>query len=260
MQKKITMVQETATIVNQLEMTGGYMRLTLQAPGVAGLARPGQFVHARVPGLEESVLRRPFSICDAGDGTLSILYKRVGVGTAQMATLPNGAEVDLIGPLGNGFPMPREGAQPVLVAGGYGVAPLYFLARKLSTTGHLFAGGKTSADILCAGEFERLGWTVHAATEDGSLGTRGYVTEALLPWLAGQPAAEVFACGPDGLLRALSQNVSQPLWVSLDKHMVCGVGACLACVQKIIQPDGSVAQMRVCHDGPVFAGRSVVWN
>jgi len=252
-------LHETATLTAQQPLTSGYVLLTLHAPRIAKQARPGQFIHARIPGLESCALRRPFSIHDTEGETLSIIYKRVGRGTEQLATLAPNTKLDLIGPLGNGFPLPRDGATPVLVVGGYGVAPLHFFARRLATTGHLFIGGRTSSDILCVDVFQKLGWTVHITTEDASLGTRGRVTDALLPWLAQHNApVEIFACGPDGMLRALSQ-LDVPTWISLDKHMVCGVGACLACIQKIKQPDGSVAQLRVCHDGPIFEARSVVW-
>ena len=259
-----SMIHETALLAGQDALAGGYILMTLRAPKTVALARPGQFVHLRIPGLGTAALRRPFSIYNAQDEILSIVYKRVGRGTEHLSTLPVGTPLDLIGPLGNGFPALREGALPVLVAGGYGVAPLHFLARALPAQGHLFAGGRTAADVLCIEAFEKLGWTTHVATEDGSLGTRGRVTDALLPWQAERPATalDFFSCGPAGLLKALADNLRgtpHPVWISLDKHMVCGVGACLACVQKIKLSDGAVAQLRVCHDGPVFEARSVAW-
>ncbi len=258
------MINETATLAEQHTLTDEYLFLSLRAPRTAALARPGQFVHVRVPGLDQAALRRPFSIYDARGGILSLVYKRVGRGTEQMATLKEGARFDVIGPLGNGFPLPKPDVTPVLVAGGYGVAPLHFLARVISTPGHLFVGGRTAADILCADAFLKLNWTLHVATEDGSRGTRGRVTEVLYPWLDEHSATpvEIFSCGPDGLLKTLAQRMKETphqTWISLDKHMMCGVGACLACVQKVVKPDGAVAQLRVCHDGPVFEARSVVW-
>ena len=262
------MTQETAELVAQHELGNGYKKISLLAPAAAALAKPGQFVHARIPGLDAASLRRPFSIYDAENEILTIVYKQVGRGTGQLASLATGAKIDLIGPLGNGFPMPSEGAVPLLVAGGYGVAPLHFFARKISTPGHLFVGGRTATDILCVDAFEKLSWPVHIATEDGSLGARGRVTDVLLPWIENKKAGadnhnpallEAFACGPAGMLKALSQQLSIPAWLSLDKHMVCGVGACWACVQKITLSDGAVANVRVCHDGPVFNARSIAW-
>ena len=262
------MTQETAVLAAQQPLKSGYMMLTLHAPRIVALARPGQFVHARIPGIGAASLRRPFSIYDAQNETLTILYKQVGRGTTQLATLAPGTPVDLIGPLGNGFPTPAEGAVPLLVAGGYGVAPLHFLARTIPTPGHLFVGGRAAADILQIEAFEKLSWQTHVATEDGSLGTRGRVTDVLLPWVESRapgPAThnpallEVFACGPAPMLKALAQQLKIPAWLSFDKRMVCGVGACLACVQQIQFSDGSVAQVRVCHDGPVFNAREVVW-
>lgn len=257
-------IQETATLIEQHPLTDEYQFITLRAPRTAALARPGQFIHVRIPGLDQAALRRPFSIYDAEKEMLSVVYKRVGAGTEQLAKLPEGTAVDVIGPLGNGFPLPPPDVTPVLVAGGYGVAPLHFLARRVNTPGHIFIGARTAADILCTDAFQRMNWQLHIATEDGSRGTKGYVTEILNPWLEQHPATplELYACGPDGLLKALGARMKgtpHKTWLSLDKHMVCGVGACLACIQNILQPDGSVAQLRTCHDGPVFEAQTILW-
>jgi dihydroorotate dehydrogenase electron transfer subunit len=151
------------------------------------------------------------------------------------------------------------------VAGGYGVAPLYFLAVRMPQRGVLFVGGATAADILLADAFRDLGWTVQIATEDGSLGTRGWVTAPLDAWLktnAGGNDPEFFACGPNGMLRAVGTRAATggyPAWLSLDRHMGCGVGACLACVQRVLK-EGRETLVRVCTEGPVFAARDVLWE
>ena len=152
----------------------------------------------------------------------------------------------------------------MLVGGGYGVAPLLFLATRLGRRGSLFVGGRTEEDVLLADEFRALGWDVRIATEDGSAGVRGRVTVAIDAALASVPAggAEWFVCGPDGLLRAvgaLAGERGETAWLSLDKHMACGVGACLACVQTLRRKDGSTWIGRVCKDGPVFESREIVW-
>lgn len=246
-------------------LKAGYWALELDAGALARKAAPGQFVHVRVPGLEQASLRRPFSIFGADGGTLSILYKTVGRGTGEMNRLRPGDEVQVIGPLGNGFPLEPKGV-PLLVAGGYGVAPLCFLAGRLPRKGVALVGGRSADDVLSCEAFERLGWKVCVATQDGSLGERGLVTAPLDRELArlkaeGQ-AAELYACGPDGMLRAVGERALASgcrAWLSLDKHMVCGVGACLACVQNLRREDGSTWIGRVCHDGPIFEAREIVW-
>jgi dihydroorotate dehydrogenase electron transfer subunit len=243
---------------------GEYRVLELAAPELAASVQPGQFVHLRVPRLEESALRRPFSVFRARPPLVAILYKQVGRGTGLLTELQPGATLSVLGPLGNGFPLETAGRLPVLVAGGYGVAPLSFLAERLDRRGILFAGGRGAPDILCEAEFRAMGWDARVTTEDGSLGTRGRVTDALDPWLADNPAVEpvFYACGPDGLLRAVGERAMArgcPAWLSLDKHMGCGVGACLACVQRVRDGSGAVKWARVCRDGPVFECRRIVW-
>lgn len=253
-----------AITLKHVPLTGGYRLLRLQAPAIAGPARPGQFVHLRIPGLEPTALRRPFSIYRAEAGELSILYKRVGRGTEMLATLQEGTTVSLMGPLGNGFPLTDGTTKPVLIGGGYGVAPLVFLASRLPRKGVILMGGRSAGDLLCIEDFEALGWPVETATEDGSRGTRGYVTALLERHLESTDAApELFACGPDGMLRAVGARAIATgcrAWLSLDHHMVCGIGACLACIQKVHAPGGGTRLARVCKDGPVFEAREIVWK
>ncbi len=254
-----------ATISRHEATTGDYRLLVMKAPEVAAKARPGQFIHLRVPNLWQAALRRPFSICQADGDFVQILYKTVGVGTNALSRIPVGTSVNLLGPLGNGFPTRIENRMPVLVGGGYGVAPLLFLAKRLPRTGLLFAGGRTAGDLLLQQEFTALGWDVRLTTEDGSSGQKGRVTDALDLWaLSADPArSECFACGPDGMLRAVGDRVQAwgcRGWISLDKHMGCGIGACLACVQTLRRKDGSVYKGRVCRDGPVFAANEIVWE
>lgn len=256
---------EHAIVVSQTPVARDYRELVLHAPGVACAALPGQFIHLRVPRLAGAVLRRPFSIHRADGDHVSVLYKKVGRGTEAMADLQVGEAVNLIGPLGNGFPPPAQGALPVLVAGGYGVAPLSFLAQQLDTKGVVVIGGATADDLLCVDEFEALAWPVVLATEDGTRGARGMVTDALDAWWeAARPERAVcYACGPDGMLRAVGERATArgiPAWLSLDTHMGCGVGACLACVQRIRAEDGTAAWKRVCRDGPVFESATIVWE
>lgn len=257
---------DNASVIEHCDFGGGYNLIEFETPSVASNVTPGQFIHLRVPRLEGSVLRRPFSIFRADDTSLSVLYKQVGRGTRAMAAITKGEVINIVGPLGNGFPEADRASFPVLVAGGYGVAPLYLLASRTSSTGILFVGGRSAIDVLCVDMFEAMGWEVQITTEDGSLGDKGLVTDAVDSWLEGggaERSPEFFACGPDGLLKAVGDRAIATDcrgWLSLDKHMGCGVGACLACVQRIRQEDGTVVWKRVCKDGPIFESREIVWN
>lgn len=259
------MLDVLCKVIRQSPVTASYWMLELDADAIARTARPGQFLHLRVPGLARTSLRRPFSIAGACDGVLKIMYKTVGRGTEEMNRMSAGTEIQVIGPLGNGFPLEPLGV-PVLVAGGYGVAPLCFLASRLSQKGVVLVGGRTADDVLMCEEFERMGWRVKVATQDGTRGEAGLVTvlldRELAEMKAGGRVAELYACGPDGLLKAVGARALAEGcrgWLSLDKHMVCGVGACLACVQNLRRPDGTEWIGRVCHDGPVFEAREIVW-
>lgn len=257
---------ESGIVLDHTEVSGGYRLLKMKAPGISGEVRPGQFVHIRLPAPADAILRRPFSVFRAQDGELHILYKPVGRGTHSMQTLRAGDSLSLIGPLGNGFPLPEAGSLPLLIAGGYGMAALYLLARSCPSPGIAFFGGARKGDVLCVEDFRTLGWEVRVATEDGSLGERGLVTGPLDRWLARERdgrRVEGFACGPNGMLQAVSQRAASGgwrAWVSVDRHMGCGVGACLTCVQKIREADGSWTWMRVCKEGPVFDSAAVLWE
>ena len=260
------MLLEEAVVVRHEQRTGDYHLLELRAPEIAPRVRPGQFLHVRLPAPADTILRRPFSVFKAGSDTVQILYKPVGRGTQSMTALRPGAALSLIGPLGNGFPAPAAGAFPALIAGGYGMAALYLHAAACPQPGWAFFGGAAAADILCVPDFEALGWTVRIATEDGSLGARGLVTAPLDAWLGApdRPAAvELFACGPNGMLKAVAERAAQfnlPAWISMDRSMGCGVGACLTCMQPVRAKDGATVWARVCREGPVFDARTIVWE
>ena len=169
--------------------------------------------------------------------------------------------MEVLGPLGHGFPSSSKGV-PLLVGGGYGVAPLHFLAKRLKDPRTiLFVGGRTKDDLLALDRFEALGVDVRVATNDGSAGEKGFVTgplDAALDELRGRGEAfELFTCGPDGLLKAVSDRAiaaKMPGWISMDRHMVCGVGACYACIQKTVRGNS-----RCCVEGPVFKAEDLVW-
>ncbi len=257
----------TAEVIHQEVVHGGYRVLQLRAPDLVPHVQPGQFVHVRVPHMEAAVLRRPFSVYKADGDVLQILYKGVGKGTRTMTFLAPGDTLSLLGPLGHGFPTLQPGNDPILIAGGYGMAALYLLARQLPVKGVAFFGGRSAPDILCVPEFEALGWDVRIATEDGSLGTAGRVTVLMDDWWAARSHdaahVEAYACGPNGMLQAVAARAQQhdwTAWVSVDRNMGCGVGACLTCVLKTRTPEGDWIWQRSCTEGPVFDSRQIVWD
>lgn len=261
------MKQEKTTVLEHRVFQGDYRQLKLAAPEIGPLVQPGQFVHVLIPRLKDAVLRRPFSVFKADEEGLSILYKTVGKGTASLRAIAPGDSIDVVGPLGTGFPMTGSPEKtPVLVAGGYGNAALYLQAARLSVKGVAFFGGRTAEDILCVEEFKALGWDVHVTTDDGSLGTKGLVTTALDPWLETQKDhfanLEVFACGPNGMLKVIGERALRngvTAWLSMDRNMACGVGACLTCVIKRRTADGW-EWARCCKDGPVFNANEIIWE
>ena len=267
---------ETCTVTAHEPAGPGYRYLVFDAPRLAPALAPGQFVHVRVPRLEASALRRPFSVFDAADGQVTLLYKEVGRGTAALAQTAVGEEIHVLGPLGFGFPETCAGV-PLLVGGGYGVAPLHFLAKRLlaglATEARarqkpiLFLGGRTKDDLLALDRFAALGVDVRVATNDCAAGVEGvgtYPLDGALVELREQHRPfELFTCGPDGLLKAVSDRANgtgRPGWISMDRHMICGVGACFACIQKIKGPDGRPVNARCCVNGPVFAAKDIIWE
>ena len=254
-------INEKSVVASHEDAGPGYRFLVLEAPRLAAELTPGQFVHVRVPGLETTALRRPFSVFDADAGRVTLLYKVVGRGTAALAKVLVGDAVEVMGPLGHGFPSSSKGV-PLLVGGGYGVAPLHFLAKRLKDPrAILFVGGRTKDDLLALDRFAALGVDVRIATNDGSAGEKGFVTgplDAVLDGLRARGEAfELFTCGPDGLLKAVADRAvaaKMPGWISMDRHMVCGVGACYACIQKTVRGNS-----RCCVEGPVFRAEDLVW-
>jgi dihydroorotate dehydrogenase electron transfer subunit len=258
------MVEQTAQIVSNERDSGLYFRLVVRAPGIAPRVQPGQFVHVRVGSMKDALLRRPFSVFQVAGDTLSVLYKAVGKGTEVLSRMPSGEELSLIGPLGHGFTVPPPGGEtPLLVAGGYGMAAMHLLAQRSPQKGIAFVGGRRRLDILCEKEFHALGWEVRVATEDGSLGEKGFVTQPLLAELRRSTAGhKLFACGPTPMLQAVGQIAEEfhvPAELSMDEHMCCGVGVCLTCVIPVKAGDGWEYQ-RTCTEGPVFDARQIAWD
>ena len=258
------MLEQTVSILSNERAADAYFRLVLQAPQIAPLIQPGQFAHVRILPLKDALLRRPFSIFQTDGDTFSILYKTVGKGTDVLAKMRAGEELSVIAPLGHGFTIPPPGGDtPLLVAGGYGMAAMFLLAQRSPQKGIVFVGGRRRVDILCENEFAAIGWEVRATTEDGSHGEKGLVTQPLVAELK-QPGLprKVYACGPTPMLKAvgkLAADFNVPAELSMDEHMCCGVGTCLACVIRVQAGDGWEYQ-RTCTEGPVYDSRQIVWD
>jgi len=257
----------------------GWYLLRLAEPSIAGASEPGQFVQIQCSGAEEQdpLLRRPFSVyrADPSGGTYDILYTPVGRGTRWMAALPAEPQpgfpdrIDVIGPFGNTFSLPRVGDRCYLVGGGVGVAPLYFLARKLralfpSLEITLFMGARSDGQLQGIEDFRSLKTVCQVSTEDGSAGFRGLVTQLLEKILddpsrkSGSPL-RIYGCGPHGMNEALRRvAVDRGVWceICLESRMACGFGICFGCVAPIrMNLDGPFYNRRICWEGPVFDAR-----
>ncbi len=246
--------QSRPVVVGRRDFAPDLIRLDIQAPDLAASVRPGQFVMVRVADDFDPLLRRPLSIHDRQGERIALLFKVVGRGTARLAKVQPGEEIDVFGPLGRPFP-PVEG-RVVLVGGGMGLAPLLFLAKESDPeTTRLRLGAAGVGDLPGLDDFEALGLPLQVFTEDGSLGVEGLVTQGLAGELAERPAT-IMACGPEPMLRATAKIAARAgveCWVSLEARMACGLGACLGCV--VEAADGS--RPRVCADGPVFEARRI---
>jgi dihydroorotate dehydrogenase electron transfer subunit len=268
--------QTVGTVVKNERLQSIYFLLEIDCPPIANCIRPGQFVMLKISEGFHPILRRPFSVYksypeDHPDkkqrGRLSVQYKVVGKGTQKMTEFREGEQVDLIGPLGNGFtlPDPLPSSNILLLGGGVGVVTLYPLGevlggRKLS----VFVGGRTKKDLLCIQDFKNLKATLFTATEDGSAGFKGTVTDLFsshLRKMKNQEKNYLYSCGPIGMLRELAQAIAGKGLIaqaSLEARMGCGFGACWGCTVRTRDPQAPY--QRVCKEGPVFHFGEIDWG
>ncbi len=211
---------------------------------------PGQFVNIRLDGF---YLRRPLSVCDKRQDELTLIYKAVGGGTRQMARMRAGEQMDVLTGLGNGYDLAPSGAHPLLLGGGVGVPPLYWLARELTAQGKkvsVILGFNTKNEVFYENEFTSLGCAVTVATADGSLGVQGFVTDALPP-----DYSYFYTCGPEPMLKAVYRAAKTDGQFSFEERMGCGFGACMGCsCQTIAGPK------RICKEGPVLWKEEILWE
>jgi len=263
-----SMYAETAQLIQREQVGPGYHLLEFDCPQIAAGAQPGQFVHIRVTGDWNPLLRRPFSVLRINElrGSFQVLLRTVGRGTQMLAEAQPGTEFDIMGPLGNGFALPGPRGEVVLVAGGIGVAPLIFLATALrEPDGYRYVqglfGARSEDDLCCWREFSNVCDEFTAVTEDGSIGEQGLVTDFLVLQLE-RGAGCVYACGPALMLAEVAEqcrNAEIPCYVSMEQRMGCGVGACLGCVIPT-HASGTQRYQRVCKDGPIFDAEAVDWE
>jgi len=244
-----------------------YHRLRISLPQPIGPIIPGQFAMLSIEGNKDILLPRPFSIhnFDKGDDAsrLDFLFKVVGKGTGLLAQLPVGSPITILAPLGNGFPAPPSRYKTVIIAGGMGIAPLFPLVLRLKaspSSSSVLYGAKSLEDLVCLPELLDMGnITIKIATEDGTRGEKGLVTQLLeREGDESRGKTAIYACGPEPMLKTVSEFSRERnvlCWISVERWMACGVGACLSCV--VTTTDG---YKRVCCDGPIFDARDIVWR
>jgi dihydroorotate dehydrogenase electron transfer subunit len=266
---------QVAGQVLSTKRVGAYHHLTLVAPGIAERTRPGHFVALATGGPDSGLtLRRAFSIYKVSTrgvygGTVEVVLAVHGAGTAWLAGQHPHTPVDVVGPLGRPFSLPKDtqrGVSATLVGGGYGSAPLFALAEALRSRGCRvdFVLGAASADRLFGVlDAKRMASTVAVTTDDGTAGTRGRVTDVLPEVMAASHTDIVYACGPMAMLRAVTAVAARRGVVAqcaVEESMACGIGVCMTCVLPVVGDDGQTRMVRSCVDGPVFPGDRVRWD
>jgi dihydroorotate dehydrogenase electron transfer subunit len=261
--------QQNVEVVQCQRITEDVVRLTLNARDIADAARPGQFVMVQTSSSQDPLLRRPFSIHQtSGDGHLQILFKVIGRGTQQLAKISVGEQLSLLGPLGKGFVTGSSG-EACLVGGGMGIAPMLFLASRLRQEPGRQEGARMMPRVILGArnraeleplvhDFQELGIDVLAATDDGSFGHHGLVTDVLRK-INLSPFIPVYCCGPRPMMAAIAQlcrQESRGCQVSVETVMACGIGACLGCAV----PLKAGGYAHVCSDGPVFEAEKLLWS
>ncbi len=238
------------TIQSNEQLTDNVFKMVLSGD-TRGIDRPGQFVNIALDGL---YLRRPISVCDCEDGKLTIIYKVVGKGTERMSVMEQGEMLDVLVGLGNGYFTDYSGDKPVLVGGGVGVPPLYWLCKELIKEGKtptVVIGFNTEKEIFYKEQFESLGVKVLVTTADGSFGIKGFVTDAIKEI---EEYSYVYTCGPEPMLKAVYNATTTSGAYSFEERMGCGFGACMGCSCKT-----KYGNKRICKDGPVLEKEEIIW-
>ena len=243
------MKQSIFEIVSNEALTDSVYKMIL-AGDTSDITNCGQFVNIQLDGM---YLRRPISVCDYDEKTLTIVYKVVGKGTEAMAAMGTGVKLDILTGLGNGYDLTLAGDKPVLLGGGVGVPPMYNLAKKLRAMGKevkVILGFNVKSEIFYEEEFRALGCDVTVTTVDGSYGTKGFVTNALP-----EEYTYFYTCGPEPMLKAVYKATATSGQMSFEERMGCGFGACMGCSCKTL-----TGYKRICKDGPVMKKEEILWE
>ncbi len=258
--------------VLDVKRAGSYFVISLTAPGIPEITRPGHFLNVAIGGEESSMLlRRSFAIHQVQmrgmyGGTLDIVVGVSGKGSQWLSERRRHDPLNIVGPLGRPFILPKEKVSCVLVGGGYGSAPLFMLAEQLRERGcrvDVVLGASTEEKLFGTLDIKRLATTLTITTDDGSSGTQGSVTDVLPGIMDKSDSAVVYACGPMGMLSAVAAVASEkraPSQCSVEESMACGIGVCMTCVLPVIGDDGVTRMVRSCVEGPVFRGDRVRWS
>jgi dihydroorotate dehydrogenase electron transfer subunit len=256
----------TEVISNELVAENHYL-LRCSCPEIAASALPGQFIHVLIPQGSGLLLRRPFTIYTVEGDQITMLYQLIGEGTTVLSRLKWGNSIRVLGPLGNTFEISPVPNPAIIVGGGAGIASLMLLAAALRdgdvhTLG--LVGSMNQARLLNVEDLKSIGVETHIATDDGSVGHHGFVTELLTHILETHelPNPIIYACGPDGMLRAVTKvglDYHIPTQLAMENRMGCALGVCLGCVCKVQMPDGGFEYQRVCTEGPVFNAEDIIW-
>ena len=244
------MKQSIFEILSNTALTDSVYKMVL-AGDTSAITAAGQFVNIQLDGM---FLRRPFSVCDYDEKTLTIVYKVVGKGTEAMSAMTAGKKLDILTGLGNGYDLSMSGDRPVLLGGGVGVPPMYNLAKKLlaqSKEVTVILGFNTKSEIFYEEEFKNLGCNVIVATADDSYGVKGFATTPL----ADLHYTYFYTCGPEPMLKAVYKATSTSGQMSFEERMGCGFGACMGCSCKTL-----TGYKRICKDGPVMKKEEILWE
>ncbi len=279
------MFREKCTVIDNKKVAPGHFVLRVGSSRIGRAAKPGQFVQILCSNSFEPLLPRPFSFLTASSRDFSILYQVVGTGTQLLSQAKKGDTFSVTGPLGNGFLPENQESCAVLVGGGVGIPPLYHLAeqrikgktKRKKENIHVFLGARDKSLLLCEKDFKELGVELHIATDNGSKGHHGFITEILdsflrqrRPPLRRHPqlaekvsrSVQIFTCGPTPMLKAvsfISQKYGVDCEVSVEVPMACGFGACLGCAIKV-KNNNTHRFAIACCEGPVFQGEAILWD
>lgn len=256
------------TILSNEAVAEAHYLLRCECPEIAQYARPGQFIHVTIPHGPGLLLRRPFTIYTVEGHEITMLYQIIGDGTKHLSEMPIGARLQVLGPLGNTFNFTPKPEPAILVGGGAGIASLMLLAvalrqKGIETIG--LVGAQYHARLLSVSDLASIDITVHIATDDGSIGHHGYVTDLLTDLLkqTNWDRPTIYACGPHGMLAAVTQiavDFEVPAQIAMENRMGCAMGVCLGCVCPVRTGTDSFEYQRVCTEGPVFNATDIVWD